>query len=159
LSPSPLSCSDFRVAALSSRHPISAGSVVVVFAIAVAIGNEEMGDVVPQKLFSSLLGPLALNVFVAASAPAVEVIMMVSRTALVDFAAITLKLIKPDETVSRWLVAMTAVTYDDGDGDPVIASALVAISSVTPTLTRLECVMTVLVGSAANSLKVDQSPF
>ncbi len=46
----------------------------------------------PQKLFSSLLGRLTLNVPVAASAPTVEVAMMVSRTVLVDSAATGLKI-------------------------------------------------------------------
>ena len=44
-----------------------------------------------EKPFVSLLGRLTLNVSVAASAPTVEVIMMVSRTVLVDSAVTALK--------------------------------------------------------------------
>jgi hypothetical protein len=46
---------------------------------------------VPKKLLLSILGRPALNVSVAASAPTVEVTIMVSRTVLVEAAATALK--------------------------------------------------------------------
>jgi len=131
---------DFGIAAFSSRHSISADSlvvvVVVVVVIVVAIGNEEVGGVVPKELLVPLLGRPTVDVSVAASVPTVEVIMMGSRTGLVDSAA----------------------TADDDDPG-VIVSALVVASGVTAASIRLEAIVTVLVGSAANLLKVDQSPF
>lgn len=92
---------DFGVAALSSRHSISADSPVVVV-IVVAIGNEEVRGVVPKKLLVSLLGRPTLDVSVAASGTTVEVIMMVSRTGLVDSAGTALKIEqKHVETIRR----------------------------------------------------------
>jgi hypothetical protein len=71
---------------------MSARSVVVVVVIVVVgVWKKEMGEVVSQKLFSSSLGRLTLDVSVAASAPTVEVAMMVSRTVRVDSAATGLK--------------------------------------------------------------------
>jgi hypothetical protein len=152
---------DFGIAAFSSRHSISADSlvvvvVVVVVVIVVAIGNEEVGGVVPKELLVPLLGRPTVDVSVAASVPTVEVIMMGSRTGLVDSAATALKINQsPLRLLGAGVVAMT----NDDDDPGVIVSALVVASGVTAASIRLEAIVTVLVGSAANLLKVDQSPF
>jgi hypothetical protein len=53
---------------------------------------------------------------------------------------------------------VVATTNDDSDPD-VIVSALDEASGVTAAFILLEAIMIVLVGSAANLLEVDQSPF
>jgi len=111
---------------------------------------------VPRKLLVSLLGRLTLNVSVAASAPTVEVTMMVSRRVLVDSEATALKM---DQSPLRLLGAGVVATTNHGDDPSVIISALVVASGVTAAFIRLEAIVTVLVGSAANLLEVDQSPF
>lgn len=98
------------------RHSISADSVAIAIAIVVAVGNEEVGGVVPTLV--SLLGRLTLNVSFAASAPTVEVTMMVNRTMLVNSAAAA-----------------------DDDDPGVIASALVVASSVAVALIWLEAIV------------------
>jgi hypothetical protein len=149
---------DFGVAAVSSRHSISADSpvVVVVVVFAVAIGNEEVRGVVPKKLLVSLLGRPTLDVSVAASVTTVEVIMMVSRTGLVDSAATALKI---NQSTLRLLGGGVVAMTNDGDDPGIFVSALVVASGVTAAFIRLEAIMTVLVGSAANLLEVDQSSF
>jgi hypothetical protein len=147
---------DFGVAAVSSRHSISADSPVVVVVFAVAIGNEEVRGVVPKKLLVSLLGRPTLDVSVAASVTTVEVIMMVSRTGLVDSAATALKI---NQSTLRLLGGGVVAMTNDGDDPGIFVSALVVASGVTAAFIRLEAIMTVLVGSAANLLEVDQSSF
>jgi hypothetical protein len=79
---------DLDFAALSSRHSISADSVVIVIVIVAAIGNEEVGGAV---LPVSLLGRPTLNVSVAALVPTIEEIMTVSRSMSVGSVAAALK--------------------------------------------------------------------
>lgn len=142
-----------RADELTSRHSTPADSVVILIVIVVAIGNEEVGGVGP---FVSLLGRLTPNVSVAACALTIEVIKMVSRSMLVDFAATALKI---DQSPLRLLGAGGVATTNDDDDPGVIVSGLVVASDVTAALTRLEAILKVLVGSAANLLEEDQSPF
>ena len=147
---------DFDVVAFSPRHSVSADSLVVVAIIVVAIGNEEVGSVVPKKLLVSLLGRPTIDVSVAASVPTVEVTMMGSRTGLVDSAATALEI---DPSPLRLLGADVVATTNDDDDPGVILSTLVVASGVTAAFVWLEAIVTMLVGFAANLLEIDQSPF
>jgi len=144
---------DFGVAALSSRHSISADSLVVVAvaAIVVAIGNKEVGGVVPKKLLVSLLGRPTLDVSVAASVSTVEVIMMGSRTGLVDSAATALKF---DQSPLRLLGAGVVATTNDDDDPGVIVSALVVASSVTAAFIWLEAIVDLVASTVPLALSV-----
>jgi hypothetical protein len=81
--------------------------------------------------------------------------MMTSRM-VVDSAA-TVTALKFDQSPLRLLGADVVATTNDDDGPGVIVSAPVGASSVTEAFIWLEGIMTVLVGSAANLLEVDQS--
>lgn len=80
---------------------------------------------------------------------------MVSRRVLVDSEATALKMY---QSPLRLLGAGVVATTNHDDDLTVIISALVVASGVTAAFIRLEAIMTVLVGSAANLLEVDQSP-
>jgi hypothetical protein len=131
---------NFGVAAPSLRHFSSVGSVVIftVTVIVVAIGSEEVGGVVPKKPLVSLLERLTLNISVFASSLTIEVIIVVSRTVLVDSAATALKF---DQSPLRLLGAGVVATTNDGDDPNVIVSALVVASGFAAAFIRLEAIV------------------